>query len=284
MPKSLAKRLYALGAIIGRGPLERTPIIDLATYLDPIPVANIHDVVRPFEVRARLRKKGSAATQSIWRGISTPADAFDAIDAWMDAIDAAGGPPTGDSVAAAKPASAKDRCIVGTVGAAIELPDGIVLPTGITLQLLPGLLGPMPVFSLPLGAYVSATQEVGKGACDLAFPAKAEPRLVAGESLADDVLKCTRKPVDPADYDVALSAGAARRDPGDLPGRGLRLLAAGDRRAGEGEALSDDRRREAAPDRAPALDDGAVPLELGQPGVGGRRLGVKPTRYPPGEP
>ncbi len=207
MSKSLARRMYALGGIIGRGPLERTPIIDLATYLDPIPIANIHDVVRPFQIRARLRAlKGSAATQTIWRGISTPADAFGAIDLWIDRIDASGERRSGATVAAARPAIAEDRCMLGSIGARLEIPDGLVLPTGITLQLLPGLLGATPLFSLPLGAFISETQEAGEGACDIAFPTKTEPRIVAGEPLADDVLKCRRKPVDPADYGVALSA------------------------------------------------------------------------------
>jgi hypothetical protein len=207
MARGLAKRMYAIGGIIGRGPLERTPIIDLATYLDPIPIANIHDVVRPFEIRARLRaQKGSTGTQSIWRGVSTPADAFDAMDAWLDRLGDADH-RTGDDVARARPAAAEDRCVLGTLGARIDLPDAITLPAGITLQLLPGLLGDRPVFSLPLGAFISETQNAGEGACNLAFPTHVEPRIVAGESLADDVLKCRRRPVDPGDYRVPLSAG-----------------------------------------------------------------------------
>lgn len=206
MPKSLAKRMYKLGAIVGRGPLERTPIIDLATYLDLIPVANIHDVVRPFQIRDRLRAhKGSAASQSIWRGVSTPADAFRAMDRWLDGIEKRHGTGRVAAVRAAKPKEAEDKCVIGTLGAKIELPDGITLPLGLTVELLPGLLGSSPLFSLPLGAFISETQEVGKGLCDAIFAARLEPRMIAGEPLRDDVLKCRRKPVDPADYKVKLT-------------------------------------------------------------------------------
>ena len=206
MPKSLAKRMYALGGIIGRGPLHRTPIIDLATYLDLIPIANIHDVVRPFQIRARLRaQKGSAVSQSIWRGLSAPADAFRAMDRWLDGIEQREATGRVAAIAAAKPEAAEDKCAIGTIGAAIELPDGLVLPAGLTLELLPAMLGSSPLFSLPLGAFISSTQEVGEGLCDVAFPASLEPRIIAGGPLSDDVLKCRRKPVDPGDYEVALS-------------------------------------------------------------------------------
>jgi hypothetical protein len=206
MAKSLAKRMYALGGIIGRGPLDRTPIIDLGTYLDPIPIANIHDVVRPFQIRARLRaQKGATVSQSIWRGVSTPADAFRAMDRWLNGIDKRQATGRAHAIAAAKPEAAEDKCVIGTLGAAIEIPDGLILPTGLTLELLPALLGSSPLISLPLGAFISETQEVGKGVCDLAFPANLEPRIVAGEPLSDDVIKCRRKPVDPADYRVPIS-------------------------------------------------------------------------------
>ncbi|HEX2128582.1 MAG TPA: DUF6351 family protein [Solirubrobacterales bacterium] len=206
MAKSLAKRMYALGGVIGRGPLHRTPIIDLGTYLDPIPIANIHDVVRPFQIRARLRtQKGSTVSQSIWRGISTPADAFRAMDRWLAGVEAREATGRVHAVAAGKPRAAEDKCVLGTLGAAIEIPDGLVLPTGLTVELLPALLGSSPLISLPLGAFISETQEVGRGVCDLAFPANLEPRIVAGGPLSDDVLKCRRKPVDPSDYDAPLS-------------------------------------------------------------------------------
>ena len=37
------------------------------------------------------------------------------------------------------------------------------------------------------------------------YPAHADPRIVAGAPLTDDVLKCTLKPVDVKDYTVALT-------------------------------------------------------------------------------
>src|SRR5690606_10958739 len=56
MDSELAATAYRIGGVIGRGALAETPVIDHAPYLDLIPVANIHEAVRPFTVRARLNK------------------------------------------------------------------------------------------------------------------------------------------------------------------------------------------------------------------------------------
>ena len=69
--------MYKIGGVIGRGALSETPVMDIAPYLDLIPTANIHEAVRPFVIRARLRAHtGQTATQAIWRGVLTQADAL----------------------------------------------------------------------------------------------------------------------------------------------------------------------------------------------------------------
>jgi hypothetical protein len=45
----------------------------------------------------------------------------------------------------------------------------------------------------------------GHGPCEAAFPAFADPRLVAGEPLAENVLKCQLKPLDFRDYPVTFT-------------------------------------------------------------------------------
>lgn len=200
MTEEVARRAYRLGLVIGRGALEQTPIVDLATYLDLVPLADIHDVVRPFEIRARLRaRRGTDTSQSIWRGVSAPPDARADLDRWLDAVAARGG-DRARAVAAAKPAAAGDRCILAAAGAQAEVPDGVTLPLGIELPLLAGATGPEPLFSFPIGVFVPERQEVGLGACDAAFPAGSGTRIVAGGPLSDDVLKCALRPVDPGDY------------------------------------------------------------------------------------
>lgn len=206
MSRKLARRIYRLGGIVGRGPLSQTPFIDLASYLDLVPVADIHDVIRPFQVRARLRLRGgSDDSQSIWRGLSTPPDAREAMDAWLDEIDRSTERRRVNAVAASRPPAAEDRCIVAAAGAKVELPEGITLPLGAELPLAGGLTGEKPLFSFPVGAFVPERQEAGEGACDTAFPTASATRMVAGGHLSDDVIKCRRKPVDPDDYEVRLT-------------------------------------------------------------------------------
>src|SRR3546814_10741959 len=75
MDPELAKTAYRIGGVIGRGALAETPVLDHAPYIDLIPVANIHESVRPFTVRTRLlAHTGQRDTQPIWRGVVAQAD------------------------------------------------------------------------------------------------------------------------------------------------------------------------------------------------------------------
>jgi hypothetical protein len=49
------------------------------------------------------------------------------------------------------------------------------------------------------------------GRCNELYPAFADPRIVAGEPVIGDVLKCTLKPVDPKDYKQPLNAAQFAR-------------------------------------------------------------------------
>src|SRR5208337_1147925 len=40
----------------------------------------------------------------------------------------------------------------------------------------------------------------GKGRCNQLVPPNADPRIMAGEPVAEDILKCALKPVSPQDY------------------------------------------------------------------------------------
>ncbi|QYG91607.1 hypothetical protein HC251_03565 [Iamia sp. SCSIO 61187] len=207
MDPEVAAILYESGTIVGRGALGETPVIDLGPYLDLIPVANIHESVRPFQVRARLREHtGQDDTQVIWRGVVTQADALDEAEEWVTATAAARPDPGGDHVAAvagARPASVYDRCAFGTIGgrldtAAINGPLGLVQG-----PLLPG--ADLPDLGLPLRVDVPEDFDSGLGPCSLVLPVVSTPRAVAGMPLTDDIVKCRLQPIDPADYPPSMT-------------------------------------------------------------------------------
>jgi hypothetical protein len=208
MDSEVASILYRLGGIIGRGALAETPVLDHAPYLDLIPVANIHEAIRPFNVRARLRQhSGQDTTMGLWRGVVTQADGYPVMEQWVTALER---PPYGGdhvaAVAAAKPAAAGDRCVFGTIGGRLELPDAILLPLGLAqFPLLPG--AGAPDVDIPLRVDVPETfdQPASLGPCGLLLPVTSTPRMVAGMPITDDVVKCQLKPVSAADYADALT-------------------------------------------------------------------------------
>lgn len=213
MDPELAKTAYLVGGVIGRGALAETPVLDHAPYLDLIPVANIHESVRPFTVRARLlAHTGQKDTQPIWRGVVTQADGYPVMQQWLEGIEAAQVAYGGDhmqAVIAARPLLARDYCTFGTVGGRLELPDAILLPLGLAqLPLLPSvqpLYDLLPGFSVDVPLRVNIPEDFGSdghdlGVCGLALPVTSTPRRGAGMPPTDDVIRCQLRPVDAADY------------------------------------------------------------------------------------
>jgi hypothetical protein len=182
--------------------------MDIAPYLDLIPIANIHEAVRSFVIRARLREHtGQSTTQSIWRGVLTQADALPTMQEWLDNVLAARPAHGGDhqaAVVAARPASAYDRCAFGTIGGRLDLPSAITAPLGLAqLPLLPGT-GVTDV-AVPVRVDVPEDFDSGIGPCSLALPVSGTPRMAAGMPLSDDVIKCQRKPVAASDYPAGIT-------------------------------------------------------------------------------
>ncbi|AXQ30949.1 hypothetical protein D0B54_20695 [Solimonas sp. K1W22B-7] len=218
MNAQMARTAYLLGGVIGRGALHETPVLDHAPYLDLIPVANIHEAVRPFTIRARLAKySGQIATQGLWRGVVTQADGYPVMEQWLEALESQQPEYGGDhtaAVTAAKPGAAADRCTFGTIGGRLELPDAILLPLGLAqLPLLPQL-GPLhdliPEFDVNIPLRVDLPEFYnedgsGLGVCSLALPVTRTPRMVAGMPMTDDIIRCQLRPVDAADYAGKLS-------------------------------------------------------------------------------
>jgi hypothetical protein len=208
MDPEVAALLYRVGQVIGRGALAETPVMDLAPYLDLIPVANIHEAIRPFTIRARLLARGTGGSQSIWRGVLTQPDAYPVMEQWLEALRDMRPAHGGDhvqAVLASKPSAAGDRCVIGTVGGRLELPDQILGPLGVQAPLLPGLSPVAASVPLRIDVPENFDSPQSLGPCGLLLPVTRTPRMVAGMPLSDDIVKCQLKPVDPNDYAVALS-------------------------------------------------------------------------------
>jgi hypothetical protein len=171
---------YIAGRInSGAGGLAAVPILNYRSYNDAL--GDIHDHVRDFTIRERLRKaNGRFDNQVIWvypngnRPLAAKVNGLviDTMTRWLDALvkDSSAAPAL-DKVAHAKPASAVDGCWAA---------DGTRIDEPATLD--------------------------GPGKCNQLYPSHQTPRLAAGAPITDDVMKCQLKSIDPKDYTVTFSA------------------------------------------------------------------------------
>ena len=169
MGADVARIAYDTGRVTGRGALDQTAIIDNHPNLDLVPNVDVHDDARPFAAAARMDAHlGGHRSLALWQGEPAPDDAWTPAEQWLTAIEARGPDGSSDSARAATVAAARPA------GAS----DRCTLPRGI------GVPGTAPCSSL-----VAAT-----------------PRIAAGGPKSEDVIKCSLKPVDLADYPSAVSA------------------------------------------------------------------------------
>jgi hypothetical protein len=160
-----------------KGPgLSNIPIVTQRGNADA--VGDIHDTMQDLIIRARLqRANGRSDNQIIWTlgatsGYDYMAGSLDLINKWLDNMAADAAPPSIDKVVRNKPAGANDACWDKT------------------------------------GTRIDEAASVDPAAsCNVVYPRFSTPRLTAGSPLVNDVLKCQLKPVNPADYSVAI-AGA----------------------------------------------------------------------------
>jgi uncharacterized tannase-like protein DUF6351 len=187
------KRIYETGRITYGGlGLKSTPIIDYRGYVDqPENPNEVHSRVHSFSLRDRLLKvNGSFANHVMLIESGLPgthgqfsdaspvlAHALTQMDQWLSALAVKAGPgnsadpPTLAQIAAAKPADLEDACYRDN------------------------------------GTVKIAEPQVYRGdtTCNRLFPAFATPRIVAGEPLANNVLKCRLKPINGGDYQLKLT-------------------------------------------------------------------------------
>lgn len=189
---------YGTGRILwGGAGLATTPVIDHRSYTDDSPGGDIHMAVHGFSTRARLIAANGDADNQVMlaednrHGFSlrSPAlrYALTEMDTWLTSLTALSPREgwTARDVVARKPASLTDACWTKDAE-----------PRKIEQRL----------------GYDNA------GECGALYPAFPTPRLVAGAPLADDVIACRRKAVDPADYAVTFTGAELRRLRAAFPG------------------------------------------------------------------
>jgi hypothetical protein len=140
---------------------------------------DIHDTTQDLIVRARLAKGTgrsdnqiilTSSAQAAAAGFGMTAFSIDVLNAWLDAIAADPAPASTDKVVRLKPALATDACW-DTAGVRI--------------------------------AETASLDNTTR--CNTIYPRFSTLRLVAGESLAQDGVKCTLKPVNQNDYGVTFN-------------------------------------------------------------------------------
>lgn len=160
--------------------LRNTPIIDQREDLDEAgPLWDIHTTQWSFAMRARLlAANGTAANQVIIESGDAPAETaaasayeLSAMDQWLTGIEADhSGRSRQAEVIADRPASLTDGCYL-SAAALVHQP----------------------------------LTDPATGACGSAYPVGSDPRLQAGESQSENILKCTLRPLDFADYPVTFT-------------------------------------------------------------------------------
>lgn len=163
---------YQTGRVnTGGGSLGSIPILDTRAYYDMS--GNLHDRFRSMVMRARLKEANGSADNQVTLMFPPegpaplrPGQLLSMMNRWLDNIAA----DTSSASAAAKvvhdkPADLADACWT-------EQGEKIVEPQ---------------------------TYD-GPGRCNQLYPAHADPRIVAGSPLTDEVLKCQLKPISASDY------------------------------------------------------------------------------------
>lgn len=111
------ERAYETGRInMMTGGLEWIPVIEIRPYTDP--TGDFHERYRSAIIRERMiEAHGNADTHVSWTGANISAntaqmraDALDQLEAWLDAIEAAGGPGDRARTVEARPADLVDGC------------------------------------------------------------------------------------------------------------------------------------------------------------------------------
>jgi hypothetical protein len=117
-----AHRIFDDSLVGEFGAINQTPIIDQTIPVsDDTPELDIHDQIRPYEIRARLDANfGRHASQAIWSGVPLPSSAILVAAQWLTDLDGLQANHPWKSrawlVAHSRPAAADDSCRLGGTG------------------------------------------------------------------------------------------------------------------------------------------------------------------------
>jgi hypothetical protein len=193
---------YQRGLILtGGGGLGLTPIIDWHPYADDL--ADQHDLFRSFVVRARLiAANGNADNQVVL---------VDAREGWMAWLNSLNDWDTRFVSREGELVADMDRWL-----------DAIAMDK--TASPLPAKVAHNKPRDLADGCWATSGERIveratygARDSCNQLYPPHADPRIAAGAPLADDVLKCVLKPVDPSEYSGQLSDQQLERLKGVFP-------------------------------------------------------------------
>lgn len=189
--RQATRAAYQTGKVVsGGGGLASMPILDFdRIYTDLAPEGDVHMKYYHFSTRERLiAANGHADNMVMWSGgnerrtdfVSTRA--FLAMDEWLANIhDDVSDEERAVKVVRNKPGDLEDGCWTGQAA---------------------------PFAFLAERQFLGAA---GTSACNTLYPGFTFPRSVAGMPLRNNVVKCSLRPIDPADYQVAFTPGQAQR-------------------------------------------------------------------------
>lgn len=173
---------YRTGRLLnGGGGLADIPIIDYRDYTDDAAAGDMHMRFQSFSTRARLDKaNGTHANQVMLTRSSghgfTLAGMLADMDQWLTGIkgDAADDAPI-DKIVRHQPQGLTDACWTRGIGA-----KKIAEPQ---------------------------VEGIDNTDCNTLYPVWTSPRMVAGADVANDIVKCRKRPVVRSDYEVPVSDG-----------------------------------------------------------------------------
>ena len=185
------QRTYELGRIgSGGGGLATVPILSMRAYAEP--AGDIHTIYNDIKIREQLKKANGRADNHVAWNFPHPQLAqllgqpdqmlpralqlrelfitrLALMTQWLDAITGDPAELTADKVVHHKPADAVDAC-----------------------------------WNVLTGERIEEEATLTGGQCNTLYPRTPAPRMVAGGPVSDDVLKCQLKPIDDADYGLAV--------------------------------------------------------------------------------
>jgi hypothetical protein len=183
---------YRAGQVTNGRYLARAPIIDLRGQDNE----EIHQSLDSHIMQTRLRAvNGTAANMALWTG-AVPLAGDPTWDfcgfAASAGLGSGGNPPLGDYCTTNSPLLVMDRWLT-----AIKADHG-------RAPLARKVIADKPAVAID-SCWAAGSQVTDQSTCQAAFPYFGDPRMAAGESLANNILKCQLGPLVRTDYQVTFT-------------------------------------------------------------------------------